>query len=147
MFQVRTHDNLVIIVHRSLVAAAGIDDGDEAVVLGFHLFIGEAKLAQQFDASYFEPDKVVRVIDHTHLIGFGVSDANAGFVYRRAGLGRGQCNVLAHWPVHFGLRFSRNDVMPSRKSAVARMPAFSWMAASICESSSARAWSVSRRFV
>src|SRR5882672_6724491 len=32
--------------------------------------------------------------------------------------------LVDHFPVHLGLRFSRNDVMPSRKSAVVRLCAF-----------------------
>src|SRR5258706_13904343 len=32
--------------------------------------------------------------------------------------------LVDHFPVHLGLRFSRNDVMPSRKSAVVRPCAF-----------------------
>src|SRR5713101_1657538 len=139
MFQVRAHDNLVIIVYGSLVAALGIDDGDEAVVLALHVFIAEAKLAKEFDTAHFKPDEMIGMIDDAHLVGFGIADADASFIHR--------CIALTHRPVHFGLRFSRKEVIPSRKSALSRVPAFSRMAASICESSSARACSVSRRLV
>jgi len=43
----------------------------------------------------------------------------------------------AHLPDQFGLRFSRKECTPSRKSAVARMRAFSLTAATICRSNSA----------
>src|SRR5208282_297102 len=134
MLQARAHDDLVIIVHGSLVAALGIDHGDKAIVFKLHFFVAEAELAQEFDASHFKPDEMIGVIDDAHLVGFSIADADSSLV---------RCRFLtyepAHRPVHFGLRFSRNDSMPSRKSALWRMPAFSRMAASICASSSARA--------
>src|SRR6266849_5302497 len=131
MFQERAHNNLVIIVYGSLVAAAGIDYGNKAVVVALHIFIAEAELAEEFHASHFKPDEMIGVIDDPHLVGFGIADANAGLIHR--------CIAPVHRPVHFGLRFSRNASIPSRKSALSRMPAFSRMAASICASSSARA--------
>ncbi len=52
-----------------------------------------------------------------------------------------------HFPVHRGLRFSRNELTPSRKSAVVRMRAFSSTAAAICRSSSSEEICFSRRLV
>src|SRR6266404_6972873 len=151
MFQVRAHNNLVIIVYGSPVAAPGIDYRDETVVFALHIFIAETELAEEFHASHFKPDEMIGVIDDPHLVGFGIADADASFIHRHSrGLicfDRHRCMPPAHRPVHFGLRFSKNASMPSRKSALSRMPAFSGMAASICESSSARACSVSRRLV
>src|SRR5208282_3220141 len=149
MFQVRAHDDLVIIVYGSLVAGLGIDNGDKAIVFALHFLIAEAELAHEFDTSYFKPDEMIGVIDEAHLVGFGVADAEASLVRRRplTYICRYRCIVPGHRPVHFGLRFSRNDSIPSRKSALWRMPAFSRMADSICASSSARARSVSRRLV
>src|SRR5437899_5529313 len=141
MFQVRAHNNLVIIVYGSLVTAAGIDYGNEAVVFALHIFIAESELAEKFHASHFEPDEMIGVIDDPHLVGFGITDADASFIHRH------RCMPPAHRPVHFGLRFSKNASMPSRKSALSRMPAFSRMAASIWVSSSTRACSFSRRLV
>src|SRR6202795_391071 len=141
MFQIRAHNNLVIIVYGSLVAAAGIDYGNEAVVFALHVFIAEAELAKEFHASHFKPDEMIGVIDDAHLICFGIADANASLIYDRGifSIDRYRSVTPAHRPVHFGLRFSRNASIPSRKSALSRMPAFSRMAASICASSSARA--------
>src|ERR1039458_168829 len=143
MFQVRAHDDLVIIMYGSLVAALGIDYGDEAVVFALHIFIAEAELAEEFHTSHFKPDEMIGVIDDAHLVGFGIAGADASFIHRRCCyliyIDRHRCIGPVHRPVHFGLRFSRNDSIPSRKSELSRMPAFSRMAASICESSSARA--------
>src|SRR4029077_2116421 len=127
MFQICAHNNLVIIVHGSLVAALGIDYGDEAVFFPLHIFIAEAKLAEEFDTSHFKPDEMIGVIDDAHLVGFGISDADAGFIdCRRIFFTDRHRSVMpAHRPVHFGLRFSRNASIPSRKSALSRMPAFS----------------------
>src|SRR5579859_3419705 len=145
MFDVRAHQNLVIIVYRGAITATGIDHRDEAIVLALHLFIAEAELAEEFDPSHFKPNEVIGVIHNAHLIGFSVADADASFIHPPfiPTSFAWQWIALAHRPVHFGLRFSRNDVIPSRKSSLSRMPAFSRMAASICESRSARACSVS----
>src|SRR5208282_3322496 len=135
MLQARAHDDLVIIVHGSLVAALGIDHGDKAIVFKLHFFVAEAELAQEFDTSHFKPDEMIGVIDDAHLVGFCIADADSSLIRCRC-RGRFLIYETAHRPVHFGLRFSRNDSMPSRKSALWRMPAFSRMAASICASSS-----------
>src|SRR5258708_6656050 len=149
MFQIRENNNLVIIVYGSLIAAAGIDHGDEAVVFALHILIAEAKLAEEFHPSHFKPYEMISVIDDPHLIGFSIADADTRLIHRRRIFypGRHRCIAPLHRPVHFGLRFSRNDSIPSRKSSLSRMPAFSRMAASICASSSSRACSVSRRLV
>src|ERR1017187_4860746 len=140
MLQGRARDDLVMIVRGSPVAAVGIDYGDEAAVFALHILIVEAELAEEFHTSHFKPDEMIGVIEDAHLVGFGIADANAIFIHcRPIYIDRHRCMDPGHRPVHFGLRFSKNDVIPSRKSAVSRMPAFSRMAASICASSSARA--------
>src|SRR5882672_4946612 len=143
----RAHQDFVIIEHGGLVAATRVNNGDEAIVFALHFLVGEAELAQQFDAANLEPDEMIRVIDDAHLVSLGVADADAGFIDRVGRIGGRGRRLLAHRPVHFGLRFSRNDVTPSRKSAVARIAAFSRTAASICELISTRAWSLRRRLV
>src|SRR6202158_5824609 len=80
---VRAHYNLVIIVYGSLVAAAGIDYGNEAVVFALHIFVAEAQLAEEFHTSHFKPDEMIGVIDDAHLVGFGVADADTRFVHCR----------------------------------------------------------------
>src|SRR5436309_294663 len=115
----RTHDDFVVISCRSLVAAASIHHCNEASIVLFHVAIGETELPQQFDSSHLEPHEIIRVIYNAHLIGFSIADSQAHFA-----------PVPAHLPPQRGLRFSRNEFMPSRKSAVCRIPAFSNMACS-----------------
>src|SRR5208337_1390820 len=138
MLQVRAHNDFVIIMHGSLVAALGIDYGDEAAVFTLHIFVAEAELAQEFYPSHLKPDEVIGVIDDAHLVGLGIADADASFIHGRCRLlghiDGHRCMRPVHRPVHFGLRISRNDSIPSRKSALSRMAAFSRTAASICKS-------------
>src|SRR5258707_7215292 len=147
MFQIRENNNLVIIVYGSLITAAGIDHGDEADVFALHILIAEAELAEEFHPSHFKPDEMIGVIDDPHLIGFGIADADTRLIHRRRIFYpcRHRCIAPVHRPVHFGLRVSRNDSIPSRKSSLSRMLAFSRIAFSIFASSSSRSCSVSSR--
>src|ERR1700681_697836 len=81
MFQVRAHYDLVIIVYGSLVAAAGIDNGNEAVVVALHILVAEAELAEEFHASHFKPDEMIGVIDDPQLLGFGTARGDAIFLH------------------------------------------------------------------
>src|SRR5207248_3758740 len=97
-----------------------------------HLLVIEPNAAQQLDATHFHPDEEVCVIDDAHLIGFGVAHSQANFMCAAACL-----RAVRHQRrLHCGLRFSRKAVMPSRKSGVCRMRAFSSTAASSLRSSS-----------
>ena len=111
IFQLRTHDYLIIVTDGRFVPAAGIDHSYEASIVLFHIAIGKAELAEQFNASDLEPDEMIGMINHAHLIGLGVANPQAGF---------GGCGMViaVHSPLQRGFRFSRNDVTPSRKSAV-----------------------------
>src|SRR5437588_2541318 len=73
VFQMRANDDLVIIPGRCFVPAARIHHGDVAAVFAFHLAIREPELPQQFYASNFKPDEIIRVIHHAHLVGFRVT--------------------------------------------------------------------------
>ena len=42
-----------------------------------HVAIGKSQLAHKVDASDFEPDEVIGVVDHTHLVGFRVAHTQA----------------------------------------------------------------------
>src|SRR3954469_23796541 len=130
-------DDLVVVHGGEFVTAADLDDRQVDVVL-FHLAIRVAHGAQQLDTADLEPDDVVRVIYHAHLVGLRVSDTHTRVV-------RG--DDVGHRPLHSGLRFSRNDDTPSRKSSVARIFAFSLTANWICSSSSDCANALSRRLV
>src|SRR4051812_37831378 len=118
------YDYLVVVSSGSFVAAARIHHGDEASIVVFHVAIRKSQLAQQFNTSHLEPYEMIRVINHSHLIGFCVPYSDSYFA-----------PLFAQCPLHRGLRFSRNEVMPSRKSSVCRMPAFSSIACSNCSSS------------
>src|SRR6185436_1203015 len=129
IFQMRANDNLIIVTGRQFVAAAGIDYGNEASVMLFHVAIRKPQLAQQFDPSNFKPDEVVGMVNHAHLIGFSVAHSQSALAdYRFAH------SLGAHLPLQRGLRFSKNDETPSRKSSVVRMRALSSMAWLIWES-------------
>src|SRR5580658_7212483 len=114
------NDNLIVIASRSLVTAAGIDDSDAAAIVLLHFTIGEAQLPQQFHPANFKPHKVVGMIDHAHLVRLCISHPHAGLTDRRTVV-----RSFAHSPLQRGLRFSRNEETPSRKSGVARIAAFS----------------------
>jgi hypothetical protein len=72
-------EDLVVVAGGGLVADGGVDDGDAAVGLLLHLFVVQAKLAQKVDTADLEPDQVVGVVDHAHLVGFGVAHAESAF--------------------------------------------------------------------
>ncbi len=92
MFQIGPHNDLVIIVHRRLIAAAGIGDRYAAVVVPFHIFITEAELPQQFHPPHFKPDEMISVIDDPHLIGFGIADSYASLIHRHIHIR--ECDLL-----------------------------------------------------
>src|SRR5579884_3318578 len=108
------HDELFVITSRRFVAATRVSHRNVAAIALLHFFVVKAELAHQFDAAHFKPDQEIRVIHHAHLVGFGIAHAEPAF-----------SRNCAHLPLHFGLRFSRNEVMPSRKSSVVRMRALS----------------------
>src|SRR5437879_1214346 len=144
------HNDLVIVTGRSLVPAARVDHRNEAVVVLFHVLVRETQLPEQFHSPDFEPDEMIGMIDHSHLIGLGIAHPHTAFiddgVVVRRNVGRALA-VTHSWELHLGLRFSRNDVTPSRKSAVSRIAAFSRTAELIWASSSPRAASLSKRLV
>src|SRR5947209_547545 len=127
--QSRAYQDLIIIKRGSFIADVQVRDCDVAVVLFFHVTVLEPILPQQFHPSYFKPHDEVRVIHHAHLVRFSIADAKS----------RLSSDALAHiaaaQPFQTGLRFSRNEVMPSLKSAVCRMAAFSFTACVTCRSS------------
>jgi len=70
----------VVVAGGMVIAAMGVGDDDEGVVVEFHAFVVEAEGAHEFDAADFEPDEVVGMVDDAHLIGFGVTDADGKVV-------------------------------------------------------------------
>src|SRR3954454_8480039 len=108
---------LFVISGRSLVAATRINHGDETSIFLFHLPVGEPELPHKFDSPDLKPDEVIGMINDSHLVGFRIANANTGFRYRAMLGTRGS----AHHKLQRGLRFSRNEVIPSRKSVVVRI--------------------------
>src|SRR6266481_3642605 len=135
----RSHPQQFVVTRWRKIPATGFGYHDVAVIFGFHLLVFEAERAHQFDAADFKPDQVVGVIDHAHLIGFGVPHSNRRVVIRLAG-------IESHSSFQTGLRFSRNDATPSLKSPVQRMRAFSSTARSRSASTPAASALTSRRF-
>src|SRR5256886_10487294 len=66
--------------HQVVVAGGGavadVDLGDgEVDTLLLELLVGQPRLAHQFGAGAVEPDEVVGVVDHAHLVRLGIIDA------------------------------------------------------------------------
>jgi hypothetical protein len=70
----------VIIVRRRLIATIAFSHDQECIRVLFHVAIRKAARAAEFRASNLKPDQVVGVIDHTHLVGFGIANAEQRFV-------------------------------------------------------------------
>src|SRR5207249_4691060 len=57
-------------------AVADVDFGDgEVDALLLELLVGQPRLAHQLGAGAVEPHEVVGVVDHAHLVGLGIIDA------------------------------------------------------------------------
>src|SRR6266566_1060595 len=68
--------------HQVVVAGGGavadVDLGDGKVdALLLELLVSEPRLAHQLGAGAVEPDEVVGVVDHAHLVGLGIIDAQS----------------------------------------------------------------------
>src|SRR5207244_11170220 len=71
IFQLRTHDYLIIVTDGRFVPAAGIDHSYEASVVMFHIAIGKAEWAELFNSSYLVIDYMSCMISHDNLISIG----------------------------------------------------------------------------
>ena len=77
------HEN-VIEPRRTLETAMRIGDDDVAVIFQLHFLVIEAEPAAPLDAADFKPSEKIRVINHSHLIGFSIPNADGSlrkFVY------------------------------------------------------------------
>src|ERR1700730_262906 len=120
------HAEYLVIESGGVVVAAHVDNHDMAVVLDFHALVLDAPRAHQLYAANFEPNQVIRVVDHAHLIGFRVAHS-----YRRVVMLHGLHDPdYSGLPCQIGLRFSRKEATPSLKSGVQRIRAFSRIARS-----------------
>src|SRR6266849_8462070 len=130
-----------IVLRRVMVTAVRVGHHDVAIVFHFHALVFDPQRANQLGAPHLEPDQIVRVIHHAHLVRLGIThsyDRIMKFNHSHVGyFSRSLC--------HTGLRFSRNDARPSLKSGVQRMRAFSKIARSKSWSTPASAEDTSSR--
>src|SRR5439155_11315155 len=70
----RPHLDLVVVPRRRAVGALRFDHRQREP-LALHLTIAPSVRAQQIGAADFEPDEIVGVVGHTHLVGIGIADA------------------------------------------------------------------------
>src|ERR1700730_14439208 len=61
------------------VAAVRVGDHDEAVVFGLHTLVLKTKLAAKLYAADLKPGEIISIIDHAHLVRFGVAHAHCCF--------------------------------------------------------------------
>src|SRR5262245_26227961 len=73
ILQMRAHGELIIVLCRSFVAAARIGDSDKTTVTLLHVTIRKTELPQHLHPTNFKPYKIISVINHTHLVGLGVT--------------------------------------------------------------------------
>jgi len=83
-FHSGTNQDLVIEAGGTQIPAIGLDDRQKHVIFAFHIAVPEADGATKFNAGHLHPDKVISVVHNSHLVGFGVTDANAREVFLHA---------------------------------------------------------------
>src|SRR6266446_6105395 len=130
-----------IVLRRVVIPAVQIRYDDVAIVFHFHALVFDPQRADQLGAPHLEPDQIVRVVHHAHLVRLGIThsyDRIMKFNHSHAG-------YFSRSPCHTGLRFSRNDARPSLKSGVQRIRAFSKIARSKSWSTPASAEDTSSR--
>jgi hypothetical protein len=77
---VRADDQHIVVISRSFVAAITFSDDQKSVFIFFHVAVGKSARATEFGAANLEPDQIVRVIDHAHLVGFSVAYPQHGLL-------------------------------------------------------------------
>jgi hypothetical protein len=79
------HDlDFVVIPRRAQITATGFGHGQQDAMVVFKIPVPESRLPAEVHASNLHPDQIVRVVDHAHLVGFGVTGANAGDGWRHS---------------------------------------------------------------
>src|SRR5258708_12679429 len=101
-----SNDYFIVVTSGSLVAAPRIDDGDETLLILLHFSIRKSKVPQQFHPAHFEPDEIVRVIDHSHLITLYVTHTQTYFALAIV------CLPLTHPPLHLVLHLPTTSPTP-----------------------------------
>src|ERR1035437_1904940 len=75
----RLDDYFVVEARGMAVLAVRFGHRQEDAVLDFHVAVVEAEGFAEFHPAHFHPNQVIRVVDHAHLVGFGVANAQAAF--------------------------------------------------------------------
>ena len=55
----------------------GVDDGEAELIVAFHVAVTDAADTAKLGSGHLHPNQVVGVVDNSHLVGFGVADAEA----------------------------------------------------------------------
>lgn len=71
----RPDNHLIIVSYCADVSAARLCNYKEDPLLALEIPISEPALAQEFRASDFKPDQVIRVVNDSHLVAFGISNS------------------------------------------------------------------------
>jgi len=74
-----------VVARGMMVTAVDVGNDHVGVVFDLHALVVEAEGAHEFDAADFKPDEKIGVVDHGHLIGFGVADADGDIVMSEHG--------------------------------------------------------------
>jgi hypothetical protein len=75
----RFDDDLIVVASGGQVAAIYLGHGEINLFFLFKVAISESAFSAEIGTAHFHPNEVIRVIDHTHLVRFGVPDAKVGF--------------------------------------------------------------------
>src|SRR2546427_6476510 len=117
--------------HQVVVAGGGavadVDLGDgEVDALLLELLVGQPRLAHQLGPGPVEPDEIVGVVDHAHLVGFGIIDAqryradHAGAksaARREKSNATGACGPAPRFLVPFQLACRNTATVPGRDAS------------------------------
>ena len=79
----RLDHQLIVVSRRRLVSRRGLNHGNPATILRFHLLVAETALPHQFHSPNLEPDKIIRVVHHAHLVGLRIAHAHARLARNR----------------------------------------------------------------
>src|SRR5580692_4936081 len=100
------YGNFIVVACWMQVAAVRVHHGKANSIATLHVLVFDTGSAAIFRPSDFHPDKIIRVVDYAHLIGLGITHAEARFVKRH------QCIVM-NVSVTRG-RYSNTDVPAPR---------------------------------
>jgi hypothetical protein len=71
----RANQKFVVVIGGRFVTAIGFGHDEKGVVLLFHVAVGESAGPAKLRSANLEPDKVISIIDNSHLVRFRVANA------------------------------------------------------------------------